>query len=337
MSSTNATTPLVQPSQNDLGGGVSGDGKKALEKYVRELHKAMNPESYLVSGGLLPPSAANLVLIVPSGIAYISGHYVTWAQTNVTLPSSSTSHIFVKLIFSSNLVSNVQIEDNTSGTAPTDSIKLGTVVTSAGAITSSSDQRLFSTRVRRAVISAAGTTNWIVPANVTQVRLRQWGTGGGGGGGGGGEGSVGGGNGVAGERGGYVEAVVSVTPGATVTVIHGTQGAGGPGGAFNVAGGGDGTAGTAGGNSSVSGTGFSFSANGGAGGAPGKGAPSGGPAGSNALYSPNPGTATQSSGTADVLSHGGGRAGGTGGAGGGPSGNGTAGSSGQSAVTVIDY
>lgn len=337
MSSTNITTPLVQPSQNDLNGGVANDGKRALEKYIRELHKAINPESYIVSGGLLPTSAANLILIVPAGVAYISGYYVTWAATNVTLPASSTSHIFVKLIFSSGLVSNVQIEDNTSGTAPSDSVKLGTVVTGGSTITGSTDQRLFSTRVRRDVISASGTTNWPVPANVTKIRIRQWAPGGGGGGGGGGEGSFGGGAGVAGERGGYVEAVVSVTPGATVTIVNGAPGPGGAGGAFNVSGGGDGTAGTAGGNSSVSGTGFNFSANGGPGGPAGKGAPSGGPAGSNASYSPNPGTATQSSGTADVLSHGGGRSGGTGGAGGGPTGNGVAGTSGQSGVTVIDY
>lgn len=339
MSNTNATTPLVQPSQNDLGGGASGDGKKALEKYVRELFKAVNGISFFTSGNALPTSAANLVLIVPAGSAYISGYYVTWAQTNVTLPSSSTSHLFVKLIFSSGLVSNVQFEDNTSGTHPADSIKYGTVVTSGSAITSSTDQRLLdgNQRIRRAVISATGSTSWIVPANVTKIRVRQWGAGGGGGGGGGGEGSFGGGNGVAGNPGGYVEAVVSVTPGATVTVVNGTGGSGGSGGSFNVSGGGNGSAGSDGGTSTLSGTGFSFTANGGPGGPAGTGATAGGPAGTDAIYSPNPGTATQTTGTADVLSHGGGRAFGTRGVGGGPSGNGTAGSSGQSAVTVIDY
>ena len=339
MSNTNATTPLIQPSQNDVNGGVSGDGKKALEKYVRELFKAVNGISYQITGSALPTSAANLVLIVPAGSAFISGYYVTWAATNVTLPASSTSHIFVKLISSGGLSTNVQIEDNTSGTYPADAIKLGTVVTSGTAITSSTDQRLLdgNQRIRRAVISATGTTNWIVPANVTRIRLRQWGASGGGGGGGGGEGSFAGGNGVAGQAGGYVEAVVTVTPGATVTIVNGTAGPGGPGGAFNVAGGGNGTAGTAAGTSTMSGTGFSFTANGGAGGVPGTGATAGGPAGTDAAYSPNPASATQSSGTADVLTHGGGRQGGAGGNGGGPTGNGVAGVTGQNAVTVIDY
>lgn len=339
MSNTNATTPLIQPSQNDVNGGTSGDGKKALEKYVRELFKALNGISYQISGNALPTSAANLVLIVPAGSAYISGYYVTWAQTNVTLPSSSTSHIFVKLVSSGGLASNVQIEDNTSGTYPADAIKLGTVVTSGSAITASTDQRLLegNQRIRRAVISATGSTSWIVPANVTKIRIRQWGAGGGGGGGGGGEGSFGGGNGVAGNRGGYVEAVLSVTPGATVTVVNGPGGSGGSGGAFNVSGGGNGSAGSDGGTSTLSGTGFSFTANGGPGGAAGTGATAGGPAGTDAIYSQNPGTATQTTGTADVLSHGGGRSFGARGVGGGPSGNGTAGSAGQSAVTVIDY
>ncbi len=340
MSNTNTTTPLIQPSQNDVNGGVANDGKRALEKYVRELFKAVNGISYFLPGfNALPTSAANLVLIVPAGEAYISGYYVKWGQTSVTLPSSSTSHIFVKLIFSGGLASNVQIEDNTSGTHPADAIKYGTVVTSGSAITASTDQRLLdgNQRLRRAVISATGSTAWIVPANVTKVRGRLWGAGGGGGGGGGGEGSFGGGSGAAGERGGYVEAVLTVTPGATVTVVIGAGGALGAGGAFNVAGGADGTAGSAGGTSSLSGTGFSFTANGGAGGAKGLGAPSGGPTGADARYSPNPGTATQSSGTADVLSHGGGRSGGSGGAGGSSAGNGVAGTAGQDAVAVLDY
>lgn len=339
MSNTNITTPLVQPSQNDLNGGVSGDGKKALEKYVRELFKAVNGISYFTSGNALPTSAANLVLIVPAGSAYISGYHVTWAQTNVTLPSSSTSHIFVKLIFSGGLVSNVQIEDNTSGTHPADAVKYGPVVTSGSAITSSTDQRLLegNQRIRRVVISATGSTSWIVPANVTKIRIRQWGAGGGGGGGGGPDGTYSGGDGGAGQNGGYVEVVQAVTPGATVTVVNGTGGSGGGGGAFNVSGGANGSAGGAGGNSTLSGTGFSFTANGGPAGPAGPGAVAGGPAGTSIAYTPNPGTATQTTGTADVLVHGGGRAGGTRGSGGTGTSNGTAGAAGQNAVTVIDY
>ncbi len=324
MSNTNATTPLIQPSQNDVNGGVTNDGKRALEKYVRELFKAVNGISYFISGNALPTSAADRNLIVPAGSAYIAGYYVAWAQTNVTLPASSTSHIFVKIISASGLATNVQIEDNTSGTYPADAIKLGTVVTSGSAITSSTDQRLLdgNQRIRRAVISAAGVTSWIVPANVTRARFRLWGAGGGGGGGAG----DGAGYGQDGARGGYVEAMVSLTPGATVTV---TIGAGGLGGSPGTAGN-DGSDGQAGAASSIVGTGFSFTANGGGFGLKGL------TTGPRFLMPASRGTATQSVGTADVLNHGDGMANGVGGPGA-VSSPGTAGTSGSNAVCVIDY
>jgi len=324
MSNTNITTPLVQPSQNDLNGGVANDGKRALEKYIREWHKALNGISYQITGNALPTSAANLVLIVPAGSAYISGYYVTWAATNVTLPASSVSHIFVKIISASGLATNVQIEDNTSGTYPADAIKLGTVVTSGSAITTSTDQRLLdgNQRIRRAVITAAGATSWIVPANVTRARFRLWGAGGGGGGGAG----DGAGYGQDGARGGYVEAMVSLTPGATVTITIGAGGLAGAGGATAN----DGSDGQAGAVSSIVGTGFSFTANGGGFGLKGL------TTGPRFLMPASRGTATQSVGTADVLNHGDGMANGVGGAGA-VSSPGTAGTSGSNAVCVIDY
>lgn len=337
MSDTNITTPLVQPSQNDLNGGVTNDGKRALEKYVRELFKAVSAISYFVSGNALPTTAANLVLIVPAGSAYISGYYVTWAATNVTLPASSTSHIFVKLIFSASLVSNVQIENNTSGTHPADAIKYGTVVTSGSAITSSTDQRLLdgNQRIRRAVISTTGTTSWIGPANVTRIRIRQWGSGGGGGGGGGGDGSFSGGYGSDGNAGGYCEAVLIVTPGQTVTVTNGAGGSGGSGGAFNAGSGSAGSDGTDGGSSSIVATGINFSIGGGRCGYGGAGAPAGGPSQPDQYFRNEPGGATASAGTADILIRGGGR--GPGQRGAGSSSAGLPGSAGQNAVTIIEY
>lgn len=338
MSNTNATTPLIQPSQNDVNGGVANDGKRALEKYLRELFKALNGISYFLPGfNALPTSAANLVLIVPAGEGYISGYYVKWAQTNVTLPASSTSHIFVKLIFSAGLASNVQIEDNTSGTHPADAIKYGTVVTSGSAITSSTDQRLLdgNQRIRRAVISAPGSTSWIVPANVTRLRIRQWGAGGGGGGGGGSDGTATAGNGIHGGAGGYVETVVAVPPGGTVTIVNGLGGAGGGGGS---SGGGNGSNGSVGGGSSVTIVSvFVSSADGGAGGFAGTGA-SGGSPGTDAPFQRNNfGDAAISLGTADLLGRGAGRGGGYGGNGASTNASGSAGSAGQNALTIIDY
>lgn len=331
MGNTNVVTPLVYPSQNDLHGtGPTGDGNTALEKYNREIFKAVQTESYFLSGTALPTTAADRNLIVPAGSAYISGYYVTWAQTTVALPASVTSHIFVALMFSGGLVSAVQIVDNTTGTAPSDSIKFGTVVTSASAITSSTDQRLFGgTRIRRAVITAIGLTNWVVPANITLVRMRVFGAGGGGGGGGPGDGiSQAGGNGAPGRPGAYVEVVQAVTPGSIVAVTLAAGGSGGSGGS----GGGNGSTGAAAGQTTLTGTGFSFTADGGTGGEGGFSVANGG-ASRPHLYLPA--TASQSSGVADLLWHGGGLAGGALGAG--QINAGVAGGAGQSARCIIEY
>ena len=337
MGNTNTTTPLIHPSQNDVNGGVANDGKRLLEKYIREWLKAVNAISYQITGNALPTSAANLVLIVPAGSAFISGYYVTWAATNVTLPASSTSHIFVKLISASGLATNVQIEDNTSGTYPADAIKLGTVVTSGSAITSSTDQRLLdgNQRIRRAVISATGTTNWIVPANVTRARFKQWAPGGGGGGGGGGSSSNGtsGGNGGPGHRGGYLEAVVPLIPGSTVTIVNGAGGSPGSAGASE---GGNGGGGGNGGTSSIVGTGFSFSNPGGNGGD--AGAAGGTSNGASAVWGFRNAIPTASVGALDVAINGGGNGPGVEGAGGNSSGSaGGVGGAGSNGVTIIEF
>lgn len=334
MGSTNVATPFVWPSQNDINGGVSGDGKHMLEKYARELWGDLNGISYVVSGGALPASAANLVLIVPAGVAIISGLLVKWAQTNVTLPASNTSHIFVKLTFSASLSTGIQIEDNTTGTHPADSIKLGTATTSGAAITSTVDQRLLdgNQRIRRVVITATGTTNWIVPANVTKARLRQWGPGGGGGGGGGGDGIAAGGAGAAGNHGGYWEAVITVTPGSTLTIVNGVGGSPGSAGIFN----GNGGDGGSGGDSTVSGPGFSFKATGGPGG-PGGITGSGSGTQRHWNFQHAEGLVVSGALTLDMAIDGGGRGPGIAGAGGSVSGSGFVGGAGESGRTIIEY
>lgn len=239
MGTTNVTNPLVQPSQNDLGGGVSGDGNTGLEKYmVKMLLAAGIGESYILSGGLLASSAANLISIVPSGVSFISGYYVTWPQTNVTLPSSSTSHLFVALTFASGLVTGVQIIDNTSGTPPSDSVKLGTQTTSGSAITAAVDQRLLArNRKLPSSVRVTATGSWRCPEGVTAVLAHLRGAGAGGGGGGGGR-SVGGvENGESGDVGSHglpgedVWRMLTVTPGTSYTLTIGTGGSGGGGGA----------------------------------------------------------------------------------------------------------
>lgn len=79
-------------------------------------------------------------------------------------------------------------------------------------------------RVQPASIEVlTGSGNWVVPDEVTRVKVRMVGGGGSGVGGGGGTGAGGGG-------GGYVEGVLDVTPGASLAYV---VGAGGPAGSGN--------------------------------------------------------------------------------------------------------
>ena len=251
MGSTNATNGLAWPSQNDANGGVSGDGKTWLELKHRLLSLAQRSDNYTVSGGAISTSGT-VVLAIPSGEAYIDGRYISWGATNVTLPASQTSHIFVKINKSSSLVqgggSGIQFEDNLTGTPPTDSVKLGTATTNGSAITSVSDQRLLSrgkTLPRFASFTSSGT--WRCPEGITEVGYFVQGAGGGGGGGGGGgantpnEGEAGD-CGSHGLPGAIKFGVAGTTPGTNYTITVGSGGALGAAGAAGVSGsnGGDG-------------------------------------------------------------------------------------------------
>jgi hypothetical protein len=333
MGNTNVTTPFCHPSANDVNGGVSGDGKTFLEKYIREWHTALAIQSYVISGGVLPGSAANLTLIVPAGIAYILGYYVKWGQTNVTLPAASLSHIYVKLTYDGGgNVTGIQIEDNTSGTPPGSSVKLGTVQTNGSQITSSTDQRLLdgNQRMRRVKLEATGSTiGWVVPTNVFRLRVRQWAPGGGGGSGGGGNGSVSGGDGANGGHGGYLEALVPVTPEETIQIVNGIGGNGGSGSSGN------GNAGSAGGTSSLVGGSFNFTNPGGPGGKPGTQA-SGSIPGRSGAGQWDWNIPSASAGTLDVAQSGLGAQGGKG-SDGTLTGSSTAGLSGRNGFTIIEY
>jgi hypothetical protein len=336
MSNTNVTTPFVALSANDINGGVANAGKTVLEKYLKELHEAMNSGAYVISGGLLPGSAANLTLIVPAGSAYIYGYYLKWGQTNVTLPASSLSHIYVKLTFDGGgNVDGMQIEDNTSGTPPGSSVKLGVVQTNGSQITASTDQRLLNgnsrdAKLRRAVISSTGSTvGWVVPTGIFSIRVRQWGAGGGGGSGGGGNGSVSGGDGSNGGHGGYIESVVPVNPEETIQIINGIGGNGGSGSS------GAGNAGAAGSQSSIVGANFNFINPGGPGGKPGTAA-SGSIPGRSGAGQWDWNIPSASAGTLDVAQSGLGAQGGKG-SDGTLTGSSTAGISGRNGFTIIEY
>lgn len=181
-----------------------------------------------------------------------------------------------------------------------------------------------------ALFSGAGSSNWTVPAGVTEafVFLR----GGAGAGGGSGNGcTFSGGNGA---RGGYVAATVPVTPAALIPVVVGSGGGGGGHGTFVDSGGGGG----GGGFSSFNTTIIAGGGGGGGGGGNQSSSPgTGGAGGAGGLAGANAGGQSGTGGAAPGF--GGTAQGGVGGAGGTPGngGNGTIGSSTRGAYKIAPF
>ena len=227
MGSTAITGELIWPSQNDLYGanvgGAVGDGVMHYERQRRKaLGSVAGRNNYVISGGALPSSDADLTIAIPAGAAIIEGHYCEWPATAITLPASNTSHIFVKLVFSGTLITGLEIEDNTSATPPAASTKLGTATTSGSAVTGTTDARILGPGFLAMLTSG---TSYTVPAGIYRLRARLFGASGGGGGGGeaAGSGPTNGDSGTAGGNGG------STTFGA-LTANGGNGGGGGGGG-----------------------------------------------------------------------------------------------------------
>lgn len=186
MGSTAITGELIWPSQNDLYGasvgGAVGDGVMHYERQRRKvMGSAAGRNNYVLSGGALPATDPDLTIAIPTGSAIIEGHYCEWPATNITLPASNASHIFVKLVFSGTLITGLEIEDNTSDTPPASSTKLGTATTSGSAVTSTTDARILGPGAQ--VVLTSG-TSYQVPAGISRLRARLYGASGGGGGGG---------------------------------------------------------------------------------------------------------------------------------------------------------
>ena len=326
MSDTNATNDHVWPSQNDIAPTV-GEGKTWLEVYHKALNIGLMVDNYVLSGGTLPASDTDLTALIAAGSAIIDGRYVAWDQTTITLPNASTSHIFVKLSKASSLASNVVLEDNTTGTQPADSVKLGTITTAGGVITTSTDQRLLKRNYKlpRLVRFTANGT-WRCPEGITEVIVMCRG-GGGGGGGGGTDGVSGGCAGMAGQAGlagASFTTQVTVVPGTSYTVTIGSGGAGGAGG--GAAGVNFGTNGSNGSDGGTTTFGVLASASGGDGGAGGLGGASSGAPQSSAGKTVNGVANTGRPGT-----------GGEGGNGSGAPTDGSAGGTGGSGLVEIYY
>lgn len=186
MGNTAVAGELIYPSQNDLYGsgvgGIAGDGKKVLEAQWRKaVGHASNHNSYIISGGTLPASDPDLTVQVAAGKAIIDGTYVEWPATSVTLPDNITSWLFLKLVFAGNLISGLEIEDNTSGAIPASSLQLGACTTSGGVMTAGVASGRVEGPGSLVVYTSSGT--WVVGAGQYRVRVRVYGASGGGGGG----------------------------------------------------------------------------------------------------------------------------------------------------------
>jgi hypothetical protein len=138
------TNELVSPSVNDVNGGVAGDGVNTLEKYAAPWRLGVE-RNYVISGFAIPASSGTLDIAIPLGKAMISGYYISVpGSTTVTCAASTTNHIFLKLTRDgSNNVAAAKFEVNTTGTAPADSVKIATAITSGAAVTSTADKRVF--------------------------------------------------------------------------------------------------------------------------------------------------------------------------------------------------
>ncbi len=134
----------IWPSQNDVA-QTAGNGKKLLENQWQEAMAALAAASFVYTGGVLPASSANLNIDVPACQAMISGRFVDIpGSTTITAAASATNHVFLKLLRDgANLVTGAAFEVNTTGTPPSDSVKIGTLVASGSAITSTTDARSF--------------------------------------------------------------------------------------------------------------------------------------------------------------------------------------------------
>ena len=314
-------TAHVFPSANDLEGGQpNGWGETLFEKNMSSFWLAtLGVNNFTFSGAVLPASDADLTMQIPTGKFWLDGHFVEIAATNITFPASSTSFIFAKLLKDVNgNVSSVAYEHNTTGTAPADATPIGTAVTDADNVTSTTDLRLLGPH---GVIAITSGTSWTVPAGIFRVFAEVFGGGGGGGGGGAGLTNVHGGAGGAGGT-------------TTFDTLSTTGGAGGGGGPYSgSSGSGSGGAAHAGGSGGTINRlgGGSTGGNAGGGGASGVSSGSGaaGACGGNGGYAAS--FLAVSPGTTITIAVG--SAGGGGSAGG----NGGAGSAGAAGIILLHY
>jgi len=136
--------PTVFPSKNDIA-DVEFEGDHGTEKTLSDWMLTMSRQNHVLSGlGFGVTSGLNVY--IGSGIANIDGKRVNVPHAeNLTLTPTATNHIFLALsVDVDDLVDDVEIVVNTTGTVPAMSVKLYEVTTDATSVTDTVNRRQFS-------------------------------------------------------------------------------------------------------------------------------------------------------------------------------------------------
>jgi hypothetical protein len=134
----------IWPTANDVA-VTAGDGNKVLEQGFTKLLGTLIGQNYVVSGLTLPASDADLTIPVAAGIAVLDGRYVDIdATVNVVCADDDVNYIFLKLTKDGGgNADDAVFEANVTGTPPADSVLIGTATAASGAISSTTDERIF--------------------------------------------------------------------------------------------------------------------------------------------------------------------------------------------------
>lgn len=112
--------------QHPLGAPFSGTIHNAN---LQKIEDALTDIGPFILSGLVPSAGAGLTVSVAAGVALVGGRVTVASSFSITgLTASTTNHLY--------LLSDGTGTSNTTGTAPTNSVKLGTALTSGSAVTS---------------------------------------------------------------------------------------------------------------------------------------------------------------------------------------------------------
>lgn len=225
MADFSIASEVVWPTDGDVG-VADGDGDGLFEIPMTSWLSKVVQQNFVVSGFTVPATDVDLSIDVALGVAIIDGKYVSVPGTTaVTLTNNTTNYLFLKLNKTASKVTSVSFEVNTTGTPPTDSVKLAQLVTSGGTMTAGTDWRIlvpFTTGLNRvSVYSTPGSYSFT--ARTAYIEIEKWG----GGGGGGGSAAASGGGGGGGGAGAWVRESRAVTPGTVYTIVVGAAGTAG--------------------------------------------------------------------------------------------------------------